>query len=1399
MKTMADLPNNWSPARPQASERSMNTQQQLDDFIDDFDDDDDVFFSAARTQEVVEAQESDHAAAGQDSFGMLSLNHDFPEERPSENKNADLKKIELYLAHLRNANSCYRHVAFSCLAIHQLLYNNPCSAQNSQSTTIVYSQEQKEAIHTTVTEALLTCLSHNIDAARILAAKTLGVFLRSNLSITDVDQMFSNYEERIRDDCLGAAHTLVITALDEGDAVSSAALESLGLFILDSESDILAAEVYALAENGDPNSLIFTTRNFQSLSPKALEGMQYTVFSSIIFPRMSKLLRRISRYAPQHLLKVLPVITAAFESALVKCNETCPLYRSIATTKAGHGKRGWFETDAANLVNDYFSILSNSFDNKQLARGAAVACLRLANAHPQASWRGEVSRGSVGALVEVLNQEINDENTLISSNDNAEENVDSVLSSSATYHEKIGGTVALLLIALRGVPLCERAEGLVLALRAVMLFIPMGVSVPHEARRARLDTPSVSMADEINMHRLGRVGLLTEIALLIMVDTNSKIESLKADELIEQPSPVESNDEKFEGKILGARAILLNRIFQSYHLSSAWDVQQKKNSRSYRPVDDMIWVFCSVLSQLSRNLDHVFSKDFSYLIEWSNIALVMLNNSGKFICRPITSSPFSRAAHAMYFDLMTILMKKSGLVPTSALSIHENMLPNLVWTECDILHSPVLVKSNTFNMSFVGGPGRQMPHVSTALAKVCQNVLILWSKSRTAYSLSEDSMGTQSSVNIVMAAILVDAWIGKCIINYDSKESNESQLELASSLLALIQTEMNSLLDSHELQNESKGVLTFLIKNDPSSYCNATVHLFRVCMASLESVAKMSVVIWNNENKKTENDVEVLEDKIAPLTVSILHGLIGASKEALESNINGGRDAMMLSLYEQVAIDANDTIARIVEFSPAHAKMQPNHDDIITPIPPSPFLLSREGSKGKTSLENLLKFSLTLSSNTTNQGKNTSFNDLSFIKNLQPVFASELHPMHQRSVFLFHHARLVLSRLVAYTAVSSDLMYLDKADSPSKFVHSLNPYRLSSSFQHSVIKSYCCSYDMPVMIPNGDFIGTEPVALTGCSDLVSLAMSYEFQRLRKGEMSDETMLVVMTRLYNITPISIRHGVELGLKMSTNNHCEGNCVVTAVYNGEIKGGEFVTWETAFRTCKADNVSLQATVTFRDMEQESITCKWVSAEDSVCNGSFIQNEEDEALENVTITCRPIKIASTALLQPCPLVFFGSRRRSISGRLGDETVFRFLWFTMNHECSKNIDCKGSSDLSFDGTRGCVILDSSGSNHLSGGAFIAPNGVRVFCLLESKKVGSYTLKVRSDSIAVLQSLVESQNAQSSFMSFLFGNSDATERDNVVRPKLEHDHAPMTMPHYQLEHDFASMTMPHYQLDVSQ
>ena len=1375
---MVNFPDDWSsPSRAQAP--LIKQEQLMQDFIEDFDDDDDAFFnSAEQQQEGVERM---------DTFEMLTLNYnDAATASPltsanGELNNAEIREIAPHLSHLQNSNSSYRNVVQSCLIIHQSLYPKSTTAQS----TIIHHKSYEQYVQRVI-ESLSTCLSsHQCTEAKILSAKTLGTFLRSCLAKLDHDLRLQSehIESSLEGDILGAAYALINAAIEGDDYVSSTALHSLGVLTIDNSCDGMMAEIYSMVECGDPNSLIYST---DRIYPNSMKDIRFKIYNHVVFPRMAKLLARFVLYAPHHLGRVLPVITAAFESALTEGEDTIPPRRSMSNTKTTHAKRGWMETDATQLVAEYVELVLGCLDHKELKKGAAIACVRLANVCPLSSWSGQVSKHAVTAFVGILN----DESALISTEKDAQETLQSTLCVAATSPESLAGTVGLLLVALRGIPLSERAAGLILALKVVLLYLPIGMAIPTAKDiYPRLDVPLFSTLGETSAHRLGRVGLLTEIALLIIVDGNSNISHLTAHKFIEQSSFADQTNEKDKQKICGARAVLANHVLQSDYFSSIWESLQKKRDQLFRPIDELIWVFCSTLLQSGQYNEHAFAKDFSYLIEWSNIALVMLDNFGKFVSRPRTPSPFSHAAHLSYVDLMAGLMKRSGLVPPPTLSIRDNMLPSLLLADNDVT-STASVISNRVNLSVVGGPGRQMPHVSSALSKICQNMLVLLSEGRTAFPPSKRDLGSQSTGNIVMTAMVVDAWLGKCITNYDAKLLHEGQLEAASNLLARIETEMNSLLESHDTSNTSNNLLSSFVNRDLSTYLNTNHHLFRVCMASLEIVAKMSVMLWNTEKRRTNNDAEAFEERIGPLAVSILHAFIQTSKNALDISANAGKDVLVLTLYQQIAIDANDTIARIVQFNPSNTK-QSYHDDITTFLQPSPFLSSQEGSKTRLSLENMLRMSLTAFNAIENQEKKTSFNDLSFIKKLPPTTFSQLKPMEQCAFFLYHHARLLVMSLISNTIKASLVAFSSNTAGPPKDIHPLTPHRMSSSFEHTVVEVYSHPPALPVMIPalthqdirKNAFIGKESVSLTGCSDAVSLTMTYDIRRVRKGDLSEEATIVATMRLYNVTPVPIRNGVKLDLKMSSEEDSQYSAIASSVLKDEIKGGDFVTWETTFSSCKVGNISLEASITFRDMGKETITSKWVSVDEDMEANDFIQDDNEERSDDITLTCRPVLISGVTVLQPCPLVFFGSKHKQTSHGLGDDTAFYFLWSSMSYECSKSLVCQAIGDLEFDDKRGYIICEAPCSNQpASGCAFISSTGVRVLCLLESKGNDSYLLNVRSDSLDILQSLVGHEDAQSTLFAFLFGSSVARilDKSDSTYAKLEHDFISLTLSHQQ-------------------
>ncbi|KAL3790800.1 hypothetical protein HJC23_004701 [Cyclotella cryptica] len=1482
----ANVDHNWasSPGRrrhttPQtAISTPSNPPWTRDEFLDDFDDDDDAFFNSGSVEDEPAAdatkEDVDKTMSSTDTtFGMLSLTYDSidasairssgPAASPTagetslpfedEDIDDDTEFIEFdkrHLIHLRDVESSYRTVARSCLVIHQWMYSNEDdSCQDPSPLALVLNNnddnkrtmrplliQSSSILHmqrfhrraSRILSSLTTCLAqHSAPACRRLMAHTLACVARATYAKLLCDPRIMTELppclDRLQEDCLAVAHSLIVAALEDGDdCVSSSAVEALGVLTLDS-NESLSVEIRSIAECIDPNGLVYEhgSRIVRYDEHATMKEIQFKVWSNGVFPRMSRLLQRMSLYVSRHhVARVIPLLTAVFVHALREGPETMPQRRAMRTGKVSHAKRGWMETDAVGLVREYVEMLLSLLEEggdviaqRGLHRGVAVSCIRLSEACPLASWIGKASRCAVSTLTRQLNEETAillpsllsvEKESMVDS----PEAVSSTLSSAVVPPEIIAGMVALLLVALRGIPLNERASGLISALRAVLLFLPMAVPIPREG----CGLPDVPVSfipgdGKCNAHRLGRIGLLTEIAILVMIDgNNNNMDHLKADEFLELqsvPSDIVGTDkDSSKEKILGSRAMLLNQILQSYHLSPIWDSQQKKNFQVFRPVDEMIWTFCSVLLQIGRHREHAFSKDFSFVVEWSNLGLVMVDNFGKFICRPSTPSPFSHAARAAFTDLLAILKKRSGLYPPSTLSIRDNMLPYLLLTNNDatITSPPV---PNTQGLSVVGGPGRQMPHVSSALSKISQNILILWSKARTAYSSGEEGSPTSNAAgNIVLAAIIVDAWLGRCVINHDTKQSNEGQLEVAPNLLSHIQAEMTSLLESLRVNLTSKGMLTSLLKEDPSTYFNANVHLFRICMASLEAVANMSVILWDMEIRKIKGDVEALENKVGPLAVSILQSFISSSREALDLSANEGRDVMILSLYQQVAIDAGDAAARIEEFSSAHVvESQTHHDDIAMSFQPSPLTSSREGLKGRRSLENMLRMILNCSGSIhiMKHEKKAAFNEFSSMKELPPTLMSQVQPIHQCAFVLYHHARLVVTRLVANAVTASALAFPPSPAAPKR-VHPLSPHRLSSLLQHSVIETYRRPRDLPILIPvqsdqsdpSPIFIdGNEPVALTGCSDPVSLTMTYDVRRIRRADLSEQFVLIVTMMLYNLTPVPICNGVRVDLRASQEFDAGSGSVATALYKHEIKGGDFVMWESCFGSFSASNLSLQASITFRDMEKESVTRKWVSLGGTEGEHGksdvFAQDDEDEETTDVTVLCQSVTISAVQMLQPCPLVYFGSRHKDIQNGVGDDIAFRFLWSNMNLECSKHF--LSTDEVRFDVKCGCVALVTTDAiTSSSGCAFVTPDGVKVLCLLERTGNDSHSLRVRSDSTQILQSLTGTVHSQSYFITFLFGpaaSSVLKSSADSLQPKLEHD--------------FPSMTMVHRPVNVSQ
>ena len=1384
-----------------------------EEFLDDFDDDDDAFFSSRadaggasiatdpNTNNGVNKSVTQQSSGS--SFGMVSLTYDDAvhlssgssvrgsSARPTSptfgqadgagegldgddiSDDAELLDVDQrYLTHLRNPSSSYRVVAKSCLALHQLVYCNDHSGNHPNATSldssqpriqietscIYHIQRYQRLIHC-ILSSLTTCLtSHNSSASRSLASKTLATAaraayarLRFDAKLTSV-RLPPSIATRLEDECgNGAAYSLVVAAIEQGnDAVSSAALDALGRLTLDPHTDNLAAEVRGIAECSSTNVSMSEngSKSCWILEHSfAMREMQSKAWEHVVFPRMQNIVHRMSLYSsPHHLARTIPVVTAAFVHALTQGRDTMPSRRALQTSKVSHGKRGWREVDAEGLAKEYMegillpSCIANnntslqcSQSDKSLHRAVAAACIRMSSAVPNATWRLSACRHATTILLQQLNREMTlapssslptwkSSAKLEMANSNSDQaaksaSISSTLSTPAVPAETLAGTAAMLVIALRGVPVHERAPGLAAVLQAALLHLPLGVAMTSGAGGLDIPIATVESNGQTNHYRLGRNGLLTEVALCAMLDGPSNTNKIKLDE----PS---GDDHKIEAKG-GTRAVLLQNILRSDQLALVLDVTKYKNASTFHPTDELLWAFISVAIQVGKEREQLFANDSASAVEWSNTSLVLLDYFAQIVSNSShqSKSPFTNAGLAAYNELFTSVLKQCGSYPPSALSISGNILPN--------------PHDHTFLVE--GGPGKKLHRVASSLSKIATNILYLRDKSKHSRAHA-GTLAEASSHTVRLTALLVDAWMGRCIMNHDAKQSNEAQLDQGLMFLPLCQSEVEVLLEKNrDVTDQTEIVLV--------------AQLCRVLIALLEHVACMSELLAHDIDKNQGGATAASGKDVGPLAISALHGIINFAKEGAAA---AKKQSSMLRY--QVALDANDTIARITEY--IRNIPQSYTDDLASAFQVSPLIESVQ---------------------------------------LDAPLSLPDHPTQlQRCVwFLYSHARLALMRqtdsaakATATTSSASGVLV------SSKLIKPRNALRLPT-FSHSTIEMYQKMQDLPLLLPvqttRGGIDRVE--TLTGSSDPVSLLMSHGIRRARKADNSEDAGIVISMRLCNTTPVPIRNGVRLQLNISN----EGStCTATSVYKHEIKAYDSVTWEITLGHWSLGNISLQASVTFLELDQESSTNRWISGgepgEDQALPNEAFGDEED-SVSDITLPCKPVTISQTISLAPCPLVFFGGLCRCQHNAEGDSASFNLLWQRMNFE--RNVaftlpktQAEGGAIRTLANTNTGYVRCGTDALPAFGCAWVALDGSRILCTQDIRDGATHTLSVRADSDVLLESLLGNLTDQRSFLSFLFG-PDAQRVESSQKLPTGHDFPSMTMKPG-AGHDFPSMTMPH-------
>jgi hypothetical protein len=558
-------------------------------------------------------------------------------------------------------------------------------------------------------------------------------------------------------------------------------------------------------------------------------------------------------------------------------------------------------------------------------------------------------------------------------------------------------------------------------------------------------------------------------------------------------------------------------------------------------------------------------------------------------------------------------------------------------------------------------------------------------------------------------------------MNHDAKRANDDLLDMGIMFFPLLSTILLQLLHCHgaNFREENVGVV---------------FQLSLVIIASFENIACMSELLSHTNSRIANEGVAVSDNNVGPLAISILGTLISSAEKEI-----GTPSKQSSVIRHQIVHDAQYAINRI---STCINDMPQSYPEDIA----------------------------------------SSFQVSSLIGDamLRPLLPSpDKHGQWERcSRFLYNHGRLVLMHRTN-TAV---MALTPTLSSPGigKLVRPRNPLRLTSSFSHSRIEMYQKARDLPLLIPARDHRRNDAITLTGCSDPVSLTLTHGVQRVLKGDSTEGLSFVITMRLHNITPVPIRSGVRIGLKIS-HKSTPGKRVmlgdgssfaVTSPYKHEISAGDSVTWEVTLMNWRVGDLVVQTDVTFLDIDKESQTHKWVSTEGPIDDGAVpieAMDDGDEASMDVTLPCKPISISTAEGLIPCPLVYFLGCGLCVPNLgQGDVASFEYLWNCMGKWRrtlpfiipNGQMEAKAVTTLS-DTKIGYVNLASSSTNgddnsmsRLTGCAFLAPDGSRICCIHQAKGGDAHVLKVRSDSSVLLESVAGTSSSQTSFIRYIFGSS---------------------------------------------
>ena len=1277
-----------------------------------------------------------------------------------------------HLSSLTDNRSNHPAVARSCLQLNQFV--------GSDQTPPIHDAMHAKTM-TSMFSALSECLqSHQDRQCRILAAKTLALCARatfakirhSPLLFAVRDGTLHRLEDEVGTDIPVALCTAALD--DHDDGVSASAVEALGILTLTSSAlvgtivdDLLLRQVEAIAHNRpSPYSPSLADLSDEDPSIPQME-LQSRVFENVLLPRIWRLVKRIIQFAsPDDILKTIPFLTLA----LVHLVKLMP-NSALGMDRATFAKR-WIEVDILGLVNEVVTTLiipaCLSSNDSGLAYLSALAGLRLAHVCPYASWSHAVCTYSA----RVVTQE---------------------LSATPSVVENTSSLLAALLISLRALPLSERMTSLEVAINEVR-FLPATTLVPPPVTCAGIKIGKY-------MRRSARMGIITEIALSILIDGPS--EGLRSKYVKDFLS-----SQEVAALLNGRRQVKSSRKRSSTAQSVASAANDGTSDNHSAPggktpneaftgthvAEEFVLALCSVASAYGRKVMGR-SRQNRQAHEWLRCAMAILA-SGCSACVNWKPRAFVAAELEEEDDTNSLYTMLAGCQASYVQLLFE------CFHAVGFLSSSSSVALHLFPLST---PPRVflLEELSHAIASLNECALIQGSQFALAKEISvlvdqfldyKFREGIPSRhVRIALLAVLTDHWVQSLDSETASRAGKASHLNEmnARDLLATLSSEMSSLC-----RNLRQG----------SGDSQLNLKYLDVCVACAESIALMACD-WGRRHASSTNGDAVgfrsdVDEDVAFIVSTATAALEG--KNLRENDESDHVESHAVLPFPMLPICA-EALKRIQSVTVGQGintyGVKPAIHSLLVTTAGRDFhrrLASNEGKDLPTKYADVQRSPFIVSD--PQEGV------------LEPLFVGDAG-IH--AYFVQYCLQVIRSRIDQSLPSSalSDLdgpIIRDEDDEERQGVmRARNWLRLDYS-QPSAAR----------LTPLASRVSCAGAVktLSGASDPVVFVIAYSMRRCPRYDCEMEFKTFVTLRVHNVTAVRIPLGVRMDLRVTqqrsafeVEDDAEGGAdddqilaAHTAVFKHEIKPGDQVTWEVALENWPIKGfLELHPSVTFREIDTEHVPPKMVSItpfykeEDTVSMDETFKRSDDDTEDNsasveertigededestdVTLTAEPVQLSPMLGMQPCPLVFF-------RGRHGDVSSFRFMWYQMPHRMGEMIlypnQLLGRLIGSSSDDYGAAIARLACINPIDefihsvgtatrGWAFLTLTGKHLLCLMVESTVmdennietPTSTLHFRADDEALLFSILGSDVTRNAVVHSLTGNQWACASDDAV------------------------------------